>query len=305
MRHIAPVLAAASLLSASAAHAQEAADVVVLKPSSPWAMNYAEDSCHLARTFGEGEEKVTAEFRQFGPTRDFVLVLIGKSLERFRGRKNPLVTDFLPLGAHEEHPYALSGKLPDGRQLIQASTSFAPEEDNTYIAGKDNRGSWQPDPADAEPIVPDRAVEANVEQLRVSGPFRAPLLLELGPMDRPMDAMRICLDELLTHWGIDARAHHSLSRRAAPANHPADWLSPHDYPTMMLREGKGAAVHFRLMVDETGVPAECIVQTAMGDGFDELTCRLLKKRARFTPALDAEGRPIGSFYTNTVSWSAG
>jgi hypothetical protein len=279
--------------------------VVVLKPSSPWAMNYAEDSCHLAREFGEGEEKVTAEFRQFGPSKGFVLVLAGKSLERYRGRKNPLVTDFLPLGAHEEHPNALSGKLPDGRQLIQTSTSFAPDEGDTYYAGGNKLGAWQPDPEDAEPIVPDRAAEANVKQLRVSGPFRTPILLELGPMDKPMDAMRTCLDELLTHWGIDAQAHRSLSRRAAPANYPADWLSTNDYPTKMLREGRGAAVHFRLMVDENGAPGECIVQTAMGDGFDKLTCSLLKKRARFTPALDAEGRPVRSFYTNTVNWSIG
>jgi hypothetical protein len=305
MRLIAPVLAAASLFSASVAHAQEAADVVALKPSSPWAMNYAEDSCHLARAFGEGKDKVTVEFRQFGPSKAFALVLVGESFERFRSRRDTLTTEFLPLGAHQEHPNALSGKLPDGRQLIQTSASFAPDEGDTYYAGGNKRGDWQPDPADAEPIVPDRAAEANVSQLRVNGPFRTPILLELGPMDKPMDAMRTCIDELLTHWGIDAQAHRSLSRRVAPANYPADWLTMNDYPSSMLRAGKGAAVHFRLMVDESGAPAECIVQTAMGDGFDELTCRLLKKRARFTPALDAEGRPIRSFYTNTVNWSLG
>jgi hypothetical protein len=302
MRLIAPVLAAASLLSAGVAHTQEAADVVVLKPSSPWAMNYAEDSCHLARAFGEGEEKVTAEFRQFGPSTTFVLVLVGESLERYRGRTEPLITDFRPLGARKEHRDALAGTLPDGRHLIQTFASFGADDEPKYRAGAARNRSWQPERAEYAPIVPDRAAEANAKQLYLNGPFREPIILELGPMDKPMDAMRTCIDQLLIKWGFDSQAHRTLTRRAAPAGNPGSWLSTADYPAAMLRAGRSAAVHFRLMIDEAGAPTDCVVQTAVGSGFDELTCRLLRKRARFTPALDAQGRPIPSFFASSVSW---
>ena len=53
-------------ISAGELAAQEA-DVLRLGPSSPWVMDYAEDSCALRRTFGEVGRQVTLEMRQFSP----------------------------------------------------------------------------------------------------------------------------------------------------------------------------------------------------------------------------------------------
>ncbi len=36
--------------------------------------------------------------------------------------------------------------------------------------------------------------------------------------------------------------------------------------------------------------------------FDDATCAALMRRVRFTPALDAKGQPVPSFYLNTVRW---
>jgi hypothetical protein len=274
---------------------------LVLKPSSAWAMNYAEDSCHLARSFGEGKSKITVEFRQYGPSRTFALLVAGESLVHSGGR-TPFTTSFEPLGARQEHPTALTGKLPDGRQLIQATAAFDPDDYERYDAGDPKGSRWQPEADDFEPIVPDRAREAKAERLRLTGPFRDVFVLEVGPMNAPMDAMRSCIDELLTHWGIDAEAHHSISRRAAPKGFPGSWLNPSDYPSSMIRQGRSAAVHFRLMVDENGAPTDCVVQTPTGTEFDKHTCNLLKKRAKFTPALNREGQPIRSYFVSSVTW---
>jgi TonB family protein len=121
-------------------------------------------------------------------------------------------------------------------------------------------------------------------------------------MDKPMDAMRVCLDELITHWGIDAAANRTLTRRAVPKSDPRHWLTPDDFPAQMMREQKSGVVNFRLMIDPDGTPTKCVVQTPGGSAFDETTCNVLKRRARFAPALDASGRPIASFYVNTVRW---
>jgi TonB family protein len=60
-------------------------------------------------------------------------------------------------------------------------------------------------------------------------------------------------------------------------------------------------VHFRLSVDARGKVSDCHIQrSTRPEGFDEAVCEVLMHRARFKPALDAEGKPMASYYINTV-----
>jgi TonB-like protein len=287
--------AGALLLAATAAIAKDAAPL--LEPSEPWVMNYADDSCHLARTFGTGADAVTVEFRQFAPSENFELLVAGR--RPVSALRNSFVTEFGPGGKPEDHGNALQGKLLDGRVVMETTARMWPEHKDKGKSGKSAK-AWDANEG-VDPLEVDRDAEAKVTQLRIGGPTSHGLTFHLGPMDKPMDAMRACLDELLTHWGIDAVAHHSLTRRAAPTSDPGRWLTTSDYPTNMLRENRSGVVHFRLMVDAQGKPSSCIVQTG-GSDFDKLTCVLLMKRAHFVPALDARGNPIPSYYSNSVVW---
>lgn len=270
----------------------EAKEQALLQPSGPWIMNYADDSCHLGRTFGAGNDAITVEFRQFSPSESFELLVAGRTpaLKRL----SAVETEFGPGGEAEQHPNALRAELSDGRFVIETTARLLPEEKGRK-GGRLAR-QW----ADVAPLKFDPEAEAKITQLRV-GPRSGGLAFHLGPMDKPMDAMRACLDELLTHWGIDAAAHHSLIRRAVPTSNPGGWLTTSDYPSDMLRKGRSGVVHFRLMVDAQGKPSACIVQTG-GSEFDKLTCTLLMKRARFLPALDAQGNAIASYFSSNVVW---
>ena len=65
-------------------------------------------------------------------------------------------------------------------------------------------------------------------------------------------------------------------------------------------------VRFRLDVDPTGAPAGCrVLYRTNPDDFADLSCRLLMKRARFNPALDAAGKPVKSYYINNIRWVMG
>ncbi len=270
-----------------------------MAPSSPWVMNYAEDSCHLSRTFGTGDSAVTVEFREFAPGNRFELMIAGKALEA-KGRSS-LLTEFGPEGTPTEDMWALRGQLPDGRFVLETSGRLLKVDDSGKSAKPERE-----DAKSSEELAPpkvDREAEAKVTQLRIGGPIPRDLLLQLGPMDKPMDAMRACLDELLTHWGIDVVAHHALTRVAGPTSDPRKWLQPDDYPKEMLLKRRSGVVHFRIMIDAWGMPTDCIVQTG-GSDFDKLTCSLLMKRAHFVPALDAMGKPIPSYFTNSVRWLA-
>ncbi len=65
-------------------------------------------------------------------------------------------------------------------------------------------------------------------------------------------------------------------------------------------------VRFRLDVDETGNVAGCrVLYRTNPDEFADLSCKLISKRAKFAPALDAKGKPVKSYYISQIRWQSG
>lgn len=123
-------------------------------------------------------------------------------------------------------------------------------------------------------------------------------------MHAPMDAVRACLDNLLASWGVDANTQKSLTREPMPVGNPGDWLKSSDYPQKMLDQGMNDSVNFRLTIDAVGMPTACNVLTMESrPEFIKATCDKLMQRARFNPALDAQGNPVPSIYVSTVIWT--
>ena len=111
------------------------------------------------------------------------------------------------------------------------------------------------------------------------------------------------MDDLVRTWGLDPTVQASLSRRATPLRSPGEWLRSADYPGPMMFKGNQALVQFRLEVDELGAVTNCHIQGhTKPEGFADLTCKLIIKRAKFQPALDAAGKPAKSYYVNRVHW---
>ena len=294
---MAALFAAASLTAAGTGRAAEKGPLV-LEPSSPWAISFSKDACHLARTFGEGDDRLAVDFRQYGPGRIITVLALAKSL-RYSTGGTPLVAEFGPNGTRHEDRFPRMIKQDDGQGLVETWAMLVPKPGDDEVA---KRRSWRPDSDDLGPAPYDRQAESRVTELRLSGPIQREVVLQLGRMDLPMDQMRICLDDLMQRWGIDPESYHSLTRRAVPSSNPGTWALTSDYPERMLQSGMRDTVHFRLMVDKTGKPTACSVQTAGGSDFDKLTCQLMMRRARFMPALDAAGQPVASFYVNAVHW---
>jgi TonB family protein len=125
-------------------------------------------------------------------------------------------------------------------------------------------------------------------------------------MDKPMAALRKCTDELVEHWGLDAEAQRHLTRKAAPASDPGTWISSEEYPSNLLARGVQGLVQFRMIVNAEGHPTSCTIQQSTRPvEFDETVCRVLMRRARFDPALDAQGKPITSYWRSTVHFMIG
>ena len=69
------------------------AQPVRLQPSSPWVLDYAENSCRLMRTFGEGSDKMQLLFESDAPG-EMDLVVVGRPLH---GDSEEVPATFLPL----------------------------------------------------------------------------------------------------------------------------------------------------------------------------------------------------------------
>ena len=109
-----------------------------------------------------------------------------------------------------------------------------------------------------------------------------------------------CIDELMTHWGIDIEAHKTLTRSAAPIDleQAARMI---DYPPKMVQRSLQGLVNIRLDIDETGRVTDCHIQMPLSDPvFEESSCADIQHAFEFEPALDKDGKPLKSYYITSV-----
>ncbi|HYW16708.1 MAG TPA: energy transducer TonB [Allosphingosinicella sp.] len=80
-------------------------------------------------------------------------------------------------------------------------------------------------------------------------------------------------------------------------------FSDQDYPPAALRTGQQGAVGYTLDVGANGrVTGRTVTQSSGSATLDDTTCRLLRSRARFTPALDDAGAAVPDHVNGRIVW---
>jgi protein TonB len=83
----------------------------------------------------------------------------------------------------------------------------------------------------------------------------------------------------------------------------ASLFSDEDYPASALRSSESGATGFRLEVGSNGRVTNCTVTSSSGSSaLDSTTCRLLRSRARFSPATDSSGAATSDSYSGRIVW---
>lgn len=79
-----------------------------------------------------------------------------------------------------------------------------------------------------------------------------------------------------------------------------------DYPLLAARQNRQGRVYFILTVSPDGRVSNCVVtRTSRVPSLDVATCRIMRGRARFTPARDAQGNPVEGTYETNLGWTLG
>ena len=91
----------------------------------------------------------------------------------------------------------------------------------------------------------------------------------------------------------------SLMAPARPVA-PESWMSDDDYPKQSLKNAERGHVFVSITTSPTGQPLHCepIFRSALAKDM----CPILLKRARFEPALDAQGAPTFGVYQHLVTF---
>ena len=94
------------------------------------------------------------------------------------------------------------------------------------------------------------------------------------------------------------------SQLAAPTSvGPPTWFKADDYPISHIQAGRSFELKIRLTVKADGSLQGCSIEHSSGDKeFDKYNCALVLSRAKFSPALAADGTPVIGVYRARVSW---
>ena len=88
-----------------------------------------------------------------------------------------------------------------------------------------------------------------------------------------------------------------------PRGNPGLWATMNNYRSVALQEEFEGTPGVSVTVGPDGRVSDCVITLSSGSSeLDMATCTNVKQRARFHPALDANGSPTTSEYANRIGW---
>jgi hypothetical protein len=282
----------------------KAADAVHLAPSSPWVVDYAENSCRLARRFGTGKDLTTLAFESEAPG-SLDMLVIGKPLGTF---EESATAGFLPL---QSKPFTGTVARTTDRgipSILFNRIGFLPD---AIVAAEKRSEAERRSHPEIRPPGESLATQASrkarrltfaasVTGLEVEARHNHPVILDTGSLGEAIKALDECSRDSLRDWGVDPDLEDKIVRSVWAPN-PSGWFSPLDYPREMLVQRRESVVKVRALVDATGKVTKCTTISHFKEPeFDRITCERFMAKAHFEPAELADGTKVPSYYVNKV-----
>lgn len=273
-----------------------------LQPSSPWDVDYAENSCRLIRTFGEGKTLTKLAFESTTPGSMDMLVT-GKPVKTYlqtvpaRFAPNEITTfDGTAAQTTSGDPAMLWSSV----QLYPADVvARLKAESVAFSDGTRQRPRAVSLAEQATRKAERQAFVTAASEIEVLTIHNRPVILETGSLGDAFKAFDQCSEDSLAE-GVDPRIEEKIVRPVWAEN-PGQWISYRDYPADMAERGKESAVAIRLLIDASGKVTKCTSVSHYREAeFNKITCDLVTLRGRFEPAELADGTKVPSYYAQRV-----
>ena len=284
-----------------------AAEPIHIPPSSPWVVDYADESCRLIRTFGEGKTETSLILESSAPG-EMDMLAVGKPLRTYL---TAVPARFVPVGGKTfEGRVAESATNHDPAILWSSTIRMLP--DAVYDSYEEEFGNPRYDPAVRPPPLNLAKRQTYAEQriqfaagitgLEVQTRPGRSVILDTGSLGKALEIFDKCGDDSMRDWGVDTTIEDRIVRPVWPLN-PGKWLFAEDYPAAMVDQGKESEVTVRLLIDATGVVTKCTSLSHFAEEeFNRISCEAIRKRARFAPAELPDGTKVPSFTTRRVNF---
>ena len=291
--------AVAALASVQANAATELPPAKRFEPTTAWHLDYGLERCGLTQEYSDGDKSLLLGIVSYGSHQGFWMTLsgnalhlpavpIGKGSVRFPGDPADRKIDLVQGTVGQSRIAVITFPLdfvPYGEYLHRLEADKKPDD-------RLGNGDPQSDQASQDFV---RTIEA----FNVTPSHQAALQLHVNDLAKPLAALRSCVDALYKRWGLDPAVQDHVSRPATPDESDVRVLRA-KYPDKMLGHGIDALVMARLMIDAAGKVTSCVIQTPNVDAsFEKSICSSLRQ---FTPALDANGKPVASVFITSVRY---
>lgn len=124
----------------------------------------------------------------------------------------------------------------------------------------------------------------------------------LPPKSAPIAGPEPVAEPVLPRIDPPVEAPRTVEPARARAN-LASYVSDEDYPSNAVRNEEQGTTRFKLVVGPDGKVKDCTVTSSSGSSaLDSTTCRLMRQRARFSPARNNRGEATIDTVSNAIRW---
>lgn len=253
----------AAILFAVPVHSVALARSFATSASSSWALDQDGKSCKLWSKPTAGRTKVILSTRPFADVAELVLFV---PANQFRQEGGWLTFGVAGERSSTKKPFTA---FPSPDPAVKVLRTNVPVE---YL---------------------DRAILAYNLELRSSEPGDVAITLALPGLIEITDKRAACEKAVGKRLGIQT----AWSTPPKPKAELRSLIRDSDFPQDLVRMGKSGQVIGLLRVSAGGKVLSCKAHELLGDGrFEAALCKVLRGRARFSPARAANGAAIESYY---------
>lgn len=297
---------------------------IVLEPTTPWDLDYADNSCRLIRVFGAGKDTVKLVFEQVAPRGRMTVMLLGKldadndnNVLAFEPLPDVQVDSGQNLDAVDSSArilfwpralgrgrWGLISKADAARMkktdpvAAERSSSAPPDVGPPRVSWKDH--DWRVQTAD-EWQAEDAGFSARADQVDavVLNPRRSSSVsLHTGPLGKAFEALEQCASDSLKDWGINSAIEDTVAVSAHPVEDPHKLFGAGDYPQQALRTFKQDNLEVWLNIDAQGTISRCrVISDFASPEINNAICAMVQRKERFVPARTKDGTAVPDFYT--------